>query len=126
MSQSEAAIVCGYDGSRVSILLDDPAFKELLSFYRADVNAQYRDLHVRLSGLALDAAEELSMRLEEKPEDISITALMELTKMGADRTGHGPQSSTTNLNVNVDLAGRLQRARERVDARKIAGDADVC
>ena len=122
MSPSEAAIVCGYVGSRVSILLDDPAFKELLNFYRADVNAQYRDLHVRLSGLALDAAEELSARLEEKPEEISITALMELTKMGAVRTGFGPQSSTTNLNVNVDLAGRLQRARERVAERQALSD----
>ena len=119
MASSEAAIVCGYALSRVSILLDDPAFKELLSFYRTDVNAQYRDLHARLSGLALDAAEELSLRLEDAPEDLSVTQLMELTKMGADRTGHGPSTSSTNINVNVDLAGRLQRARERVAERRV-------
>lgn len=119
MAPSEAAIVCGYSLSRVSILQDDPAFKELLSFYRSDVNAQYRDLHARLSGIALDAAEEIQVRLEEEPEKVSLAALMELTKMGADRTGFGPQSSSTNLNVNVDLAGRMEAARKRVAMRKL-------
>lgn len=123
MAPGEAAIVCGYVLSRVSILQDDPAFKELVSFYRRDVEVQYRDLHQRLSGLALDAAEELSARLEDEPEKVSIGQLLEITKMGADRTGHGPQSSTTNVNVNVDLAGRLQRARERVAQRQIEGTA---
>ena len=51
------------------------------------------------------------MQAEEKK--ISVGQLMELTKLGADRTGHGPQSST-NLNVRVDLADRLKAARQRV------------
>lgn len=123
MSPSQAALTCGYTLSRVSILQDDPAFRELLHFYRADVELQYRDLHTRLSGLALDAADELANRLEEAPEDISTGQLMELTKMGADRTGFGPQSSSTNVNVNVDLAGRLEAARKRVQARTIEGIA---
>lgn len=117
MSPSDAAVICGYSASRVSILQDDPAFRELLTFYREGVQAEYRGLHARLSGLALDAADELASRLEEKPEDISVGQLMELTKMGADRTGFGPQSSSTNLNVNVDLASRLEAARRRVAAR---------
>lgn len=122
MAPGEAAIVSGYVLSRVSILQTDPAFRELIEFYRRDVTVQYRDLHQRLSGLALDAAEELSARLEDEPEKVSIGQLLEITKMGADRTGHGPQSSTTNVNVNVDLAGRLQRARERVAQRQISSD----
>ena len=84
MAPGEAAIVCGYSPSRVSILQDDPAFKELLSFYRRDVEIVYRDLHQRLSGLALDAVEELAGRLEDEPEKISVGQLMEPTKMGAD------------------------------------------
>jgi len=122
MSPSEAGILTGYSGSRVSILLDDPTFQELLSFYREDVNAQYRDLHQRLSGLALDAADELATRLEEEPEAFSIGQIIEVTKLGADRTGHGPQSSQTNVNVNVDLAGRLAAARERVAARRLISE----
>jgi hypothetical protein len=121
MAPGEAGIVCGYSASRVSILQDDPAFKELLHFYREDVSAQYRDLHTRLSGLALDAADILAERMEMAPDDISIGQIMEITKMGADRTGFGPQSSSTNLNVNVDLAGRLEAARKRVRERVIEG-----
>lgn len=119
MEPGEAGMLCGYVNSRVSILQADPAFKELVEFYRRDVTAQYRDLHQRLSGLALDAAEELAERLEAEPEKVSIGQLMEITKMGADRTGFGPQSSTTNLNVNVDLASRLQEARKRVASRQL-------
>lgn len=117
MAIHEAATLQGYSLSRVSILQGDPAFKELLEFYCEDANRPYRDLHIRLSGLALDAAEELSNRLEEEPEKVSIGQLMELTKLGADRTGHGPQSS--QLNVNVDLSGRLEAARKRVAMRKL-------
>jgi hypothetical protein len=117
MQDGEAATLCGYTLNRVSILRSDPAFKELLEFYRDNAERPYRDLHVRLSGLATDAAEELSNRLEEEPEKITIGQLVELTKMGADRTGMGP--SSTNMNVNIDLAGRLAEARKRVAMRKL-------
>lgn len=118
MPVGEAAVFSGYTISRVSILQADPAFQELLEFYRGQVGEYYRDMHQRLAGLSLDAAEILADRLEESPEEVSIGQLMELTKMGADRTGFGPQTSSTNLNVNIDLATRLQAARERVAQRK--------
>ncbi len=128
MEAGEAGLVAGYVASRVSILQNDPAFKELVEFYRRDVTAQYRDLHQKLAGLSLDAAEMLAERMEEEPEKISVGQLMEITKMGADRTGFGPQSSTTNVNVNVDMASRLQAARQRVASRSeplpIAAPAD--
>jgi hypothetical protein len=113
----------------VSILKADPAFQELLAFYRADVSDKYLDMHGVLAGLSLDAAMELRVRLEDDiqadEKKIPVNQLMELTKLGADRTGFGPQSS--QLNVNVDLAGRLEAARKRVASRKdeetsIAGD----
>lgn len=123
MAAGEAAIVCNYDPSRISILLADPTFKELVDFYRADVDRTFRDLHGRLFGIAMDAAEELATRLEdeEKAKELSVGQLIEVVKMGADRTGHGPQTQNTNLNVNVDLANRLQAARERVSKRTIEG-----
>lgn len=128
MKPGDAARIAGLCPSRVSILQADPAFRELMSFYRDDVTAQYRDLHQRLSGLALDAADELAQRLEDEPEKVSVGQLMEVVKMGADRTGYGPQSSSTNINVNVDLANRMKMARERVAQRKtllIANDTDI-
>lgn len=121
MAPGDAAITCGYVASRVSILQADPAFQELLAFYRQDVNSKYLDMHSVLAGLSLDAAMELRERLETDVEaeekKVSVGQLIELTKLGADRTGFGPQSS--QVNVNVDLAGRLQAARERVAQRRL-------
>lgn len=114
----EAAIVCGYDPSRVSILQADPSFKELLKFYRADVERQYSGVHETLSALAKDAGEELRARLEEDPDSISVGQLVEITKMGSDRTGFGP-SSSQQINVNVGIADKLKAARDRVRDRKL-------
>lgn len=126
MRPGDAAITCGYDPSRVSVLQDDPAFQELLAFYRQDVDAKYLGMHEVLAGLSLDAAKELHARLEDEMQldekKITIGQLAELTKLGADRTGFGPQSS--QLNVNVDLAGRLQAARERVAMRRLNPPAE--
>jgi len=120
---TEAAIECGWSTSRVSILQTDPAFKELVEFYRkTEVLPAYRGMHERLAELSLDAADELAARLEAEPEKISVGQLMEVVKLGADRTGFGPQSSSMNLNVNVDMASRLQKARERVAQRQLEQD----
>ena len=118
MPDGEAAIVCGYTASRVSILKGDPAFQELIQFYSEDIDAQYADLHERLSALSMDAAEELLERLESDPEKISTAQLLEIVKSGADRTGHGP-SSTQNVNHNVDIASRLANAIKRTEERQI-------
>lgn len=126
MSQEDAAIACGLTASRVSILKSDPAFKELLNFYRKDLDNTYRTLHEKLAGVASDAVDELSERLEEAPETLTTGQLMEVVKLGADRTGHGPSSSTTNVNVNVDMASKLEAARRRVaeQAKTIEGTTE--
>lgn len=119
MEHGEAAVVCGYDISRVSILLGDPTFKELVLFYRSNVDAQYAQLHEVLAGMAVDAALEIRERLEddEMREKIPLSQLLAITAMGADRTGHGP-SSTSEVNLNVGLSNRLEEARKRVEARR--------
>jgi hypothetical protein len=108
----EAAAMTGYCASHISILKTDPTFKDLLHFYREKVDVQVADLHNRLSGLSIDALDELRGRLENQPESIKPHLLLEMIKVGADRTGHGP--SSTNLQVNVGLAQRLEAARKRV------------
>lgn len=118
MTESDAAAICGYDIARVSILKGDPTFRELIEFYREDVTKQYAQLHETLAGMSLDAALLLRERLEEKGEDIAIDKLIEVVKMGADRTGFGP-SSKQEVNVNVNLASRLEEARKRVAQRTL-------
>ncbi len=113
-AEGEAAIMCGYSVSRVSILRSDPAFSELVSFYRKGVEEQYYGIHEKLSGLASDSLDELGDRLENRADEFSVTQLMDLTKMGADRTGHGPSSSTT-VDVRHGLADKMESARKRIE-----------
>lgn len=116
----EAALIAQYDPSRVSILQADPSFKELLEFYRRDFTKEYADMHARLAGLSLDAINELRDRLEESPDAFSNTMLLELVTKAADRSGHGPASSTTNVNVNLNLADRMREARQaKQEAMKV-------
>lgn len=126
MEDGDAAITCGYVASRVSILKADPAFQELLAFYRQNVSDKYLDMHGVLAGLSLDAATELRERLEADMQaddkTMSTGQLIELTKLGADRTGFGPQSA--QLNINVDLAGRLEAARKRVAQRQLSVEGE--
>lgn len=110
---AEASIITGYSTSRISILQADPAFKELVQFYRENANLAYADLHERMGVLALDAAETLLERLNDDPDSMSSGFLLDLMKTLADRTGHGPQTKSTNVNVNINLASRLEAARRR-------------
>lgn len=116
MSATEAGLCTGYTGSRISILRGDPAFEELIAFYRADRGAEVLDLQAKFTALAKDATTEIQERLELQPESFNIDALLDTVKLAADRSGNGPQSKTTNLNVNVNLGDRMKAARERITA----------
>lgn len=113
MSEGQAAIACGYVGSRVSILKGDPTFQELVKFYQAEVNERYLGLHELLGALSKDAASELLDRLETDPDGFDHEELMSLLKLGADRTGHGP-TSKQEVNHTVNFGARLEAARQRM------------
>jgi hypothetical protein len=115
MKPAEASIVTGYSGSRISILQADPAFRELVEFYRANTKMAFADVHDRMAALNLDALQELQRRVEEDGENMSAEFLLDLVKLLADRTGHGPQTKSTNVNVNVDIAARMEAGRRRAE-----------
>lgn len=117
-THSEAAVICGYDVSRVSILMADPTFKDLVTFYREDLNRTYAGLHEMLFGMSVDAAIIMRERMEENPDKLKNVEILDIMKMGADRTGYGP-AAKQEVNVNVNLADRLQEARKRIAARTI-------
>ena len=110
----EVAAMMGYSPSRISVLKADPAFAELISFYRERREEIELDMHERLQRLALDAAQELSERLNENPDGVSTSQLMEVIKLGADRTGHGPSSSLTVRSFSLS-AEDLRKLKEEVD-----------
>lgn len=117
MGEGEAAIVCGYDISRISILKSDPAFRELLAFYREEKDRAFRSVQDKLAGIAGDALDELQTRLEDEPEKLSVAQLLNIVTMGADRSGNGPQS-TQHVNVNEGLTLRMEAARARLAAAR--------
>lgn len=112
MADTEAGLCTGYTASRISVLRGDPAFEELVAFYRADKGGLVHDLADKMASIAKDTADILHDRLSDEPEKFSTGELQEQLKILADRTGHGPSSKTT-VNVNLNLGDRLKSARER-------------
>lgn len=112
MRPGEAALMLRYSQSRMSVLLGDPAFQELVEHYRGLVNEEFVDFQKKLSELAIDAAHILQSRMEEKPEDLSDALVLQIVQVGADRTGHGP-SQKSEVNIKVGLAERISSAHER-------------
>lgn len=110
----EAAIICRYSQSRMSVLLADPAFMELVAHYRELVNEEFVDFQAKLSELALDAALILQSRMEERPDELSDALVLQIVQVGADRTGHGP-SQKVEHNHKIGLADRLMSAKDRVE-----------
>lgn len=113
MRAEEISVITGYTPNRISILQVDPAFQELIEFYRKHKDIGLADLRARMSNLSLDMLQELHERLQDNPEEISSSMLLDGVKTFADRTGHGPQSRVVNTNINVNLAERVASGRQR-------------
>lgn len=109
----EAAALAGYSLSRVSILQGTPAFQELLALYKKEQAEIFTDFQNKLKTIAIDAADIMHERMLDNPDEIDDSTLLQIIKTGADRSGYGPQTKSTNVNVNIDLAARLESARQR-------------
>ena len=114
----EVAALCGISVNRVSQLLKDPAFMELVAHYRGLVTAEYvrsvdSFMEVATANM-LKAAVMLSDKLDDaldKGEFLPTRDLIAIHDTGADRFGYGKMQK--NLNVNVDFASQLEAARKR-------------
>ena len=120
----EAALLCRYSQSRMSVLLADPAFMELVQHYTVLVNGSFVDFQQKLSELALDAAAILQSRMEDSPEDLSDALVLQIIQVGADRTGHGP-SQKVEHNHKVGLADRLMSAASRAARAKDVTPSEI-
>jgi hypothetical protein len=116
----------GYSYQRVWLLSKDPAFQELVAKYREDVDGEWRQ---EVSGYYANAnkARDISMRMvleqleeaDEVGEKLPIRTLAALHGDLADRTGYGKRS--TQVNVNLDFAARLDAAVKRSEQAKLEG-----
>jgi hypothetical protein len=84
--QVEISAITGYSQSRISILKGDPAFQELIEYYKTQKEAIYLDVHQRLGTLAITAVEELQQRMDEQPGRISNKEVREIAEMALDRS----------------------------------------
>jgi len=102
----EASAITGYSQSRISILQNDPAFKELLVYYKENVKAIYLDVHERLAVLGISSVEELQARIEETPEKFTSGQLVDIATMAFDRSvaptkGGGKTGNNAPVQVQV-------------------------
>lgn len=116
MTNTEASLVTGYDPSRISILLSDPTFKQLVDDYKKVEAGLMADFMDRATTLSLSAMDRLQDIMEDEESPPSATVTLEIAKFAADRTGHAPIQKNLNLNANVGVASRLQAARARLRA----------
>lgn len=119
LSGTEISIITGYSQSRISILKADPTFSDLVTFYKNNLealrDAAFADGQVKMAAVRNDLIEELHDRVLDAPETLSTDQILDGIKVTSDRTGLGPQSKSTNVNVNVDLAARVAAGRQRVE-----------
>lgn len=109
MKAEQASLVTGYSVQRVSTLLCDRSFKELVAGYRLEAKEIFADLAERMQNMSLDAIEVLQERLHEKPEDFSVGMLLDVIKGFADRTGFGPNQDVRLTVQSNDLIDRPPR-----------------
>ena len=83
---TEISLIMGYSQSRISILQSDPAFQELIAFYKNQQTAIFLDVQSRLADLGMSATEELRERLEENPGDFTVNQLLDVQKAAFDRS----------------------------------------
>lgn len=108
----------GYSHGRLSTLMKDPAFIELVAGYREKVDAAFereQEAFVELATRNMITSERMLMeKLEIHDEEgtlPSIRELMSIRSDSADRLGYGKRNM--NLNVNVDFAARMEQAIAR-------------
>lgn len=113
----EAGAQTGYSQSRISILLADKSFQDLVEVYRRDsasLRAEYADMAtanmIRGERIIEDALEQLA----DSSEPVSLADLRPVLDIVSDRADRfGYPRKNTQVNVNVDFAGKLEAARRR-------------
>lgn len=118
LNETEVAASTGYSISRVSILKQDPSFKELLAYYSQKSEEVFIDVRKRLAMLGTDAVAELQDRLDFKPDSLTNTQLIEITKATLDRAGYNPVAKSEN--VQVLLTGdELARMKSKIGGANV-------
>lgn len=122
MKQVDIARAVGYSQTRVSIILKNPAMQDLIAKYRADEDEAHREARdeyyeniYRAGSKAWRQINDQLDAADESNEPIPLQRLVAIADSSADRIGHHKKS--TQINVNVDFAAKLEKAIAR--SRKV-------
>lgn len=124
MTMAEVARRTGYSYTRISYLTLDPAFKDLVAKYREKIDSkitQVEEEYVELLiGNRMKAERQISDKLDDADDEgeyLPTRDLIAISRDAADRTGFGKHSTQTN--INVDWASKLERSINR--SKRAAG-----
>lgn len=127
MPQATVAAITGYTPTYISLLLNNPAMQELLTYYRSAHTNAAEVIGERLRTAGLGALEKLQDKLDDKDGDgLDDQVLLGLAKLGLDRSGHGPQSKVQSVTEHhiIDHAElrRLNQAARAASREDIITD----
>lgn len=91
----ECSAILGYSQSRISILRRDPAFAELVDYYKGNVAIAYQGVHEKLAQVGTMAVEELRDKLEDG--ELTAGQLIEVAKFTLDRSVAPPKGASGGL-----------------------------
>jgi hypothetical protein len=107
----------GITFKRISVLLNDPTFKELVTLYRKDIDKiwnknvdQYLDLGM---GVMIQSESMIQDQLEEADEAGEKLPLLTLNRLSQDRADRFGYPKTSQVEHKHDFAALLDRAIER-------------
>lgn len=140
MRPEQVAMECGYSISRIYTLSKDPSFLELVAEYRKDVHTAFvtsqEEDYTSTVALNRKALRQLHEKIDRADEENELLPTKELLSIFSDTSDRvGISKKTTNLNVNIDFAAKLEaaaaRAKNVIEGRAVtpssvdeAGDSD--
>jgi hypothetical protein len=115
---AEAATQVGYSLARIYILQVDPAFQDLVSAYRKDVHEAYisaeEERHRAATEVNLKALRHLNEHFDKADEEGELVPISRALAVFADTSDRvGLSKKSTNVNINVDFAAKLESAIAR-------------
>lgn len=114
MQQTIIASLTGYTEAYVSVLLNNPAMQELIGYYRSNHINAAAAVGEKLKHVALKAVEKLEGQLDD--DELGANELIQVAKLGLDRSGHGPSSKVVNETTH-HLIDHAELARLNREAR---------
>jgi hypothetical protein len=125
---AEAATQVGYSLARIYILQADPSFQDLVSAYRKDVHNAYisaeEERHRAATEVNLKALRHLNEHFDKADEEGELIPIGRALAVFADTSDRvGLSKKSTNLNINVDFAAKLEGAIARSAKARLVGQS---